>query len=192
MENRVYKTWILATIKTKIHSTFKQHVTKSSKFKHLNRNPFKLTLKLCPLKLTHSLAYSQAVRSPPFVAHHSYPVVRTLSFQVLGSLFLFFLYAIFWFVWWVIVNLSSFLFWVLEILGFCSSVYCKFECFSLSFVFVFVFVLFFPINSLILVIGNCFIRKGFLFIVWPPPNLKSQFNLFTTYGLVRNREIWQD
>ena len=41
----------------------------------------------------------------------------------------------------------------------------NFEIRKLSFVFV--FVLFFPINSLILLIGNCYIRKGFLFIVWP-------------------------
>ena len=46
------------------------------------------------------------------------------SFQVLGFLFFSFfsLCFFFGFVWWVIVNLCSFLFWVLEILGFCSSV----------------------------------------------------------------------
>ena len=136
-ENQVYKTRILATIKTKIHSTFKWHITKSSKFKHLIRNPFKLTLKLRPLKLTHSLTHSQAVCSPPFVARCSYSLFSGSGF--------------------------SFSFFSLCYFLICVMGYCKFEFFSLSFVFV--FVLFFPINSPILVIGNCFIRKGFLFIV---------------------------
>ena len=59
MENRVYKTQILATI------------TKSLKFKHLNTNPFKLThsLKLSPLKLTLKLTHSLTLK--PFVAHRS-------------------------------------------------------------------------------------------------------------------------
>ena len=78
--------------------------------------------------LTHSLTLTPKLTArrcslpfcPPFVlAVHSPPsfvASFVLCFQVLGSLFFSFFNAIFCFVSWVIVNLISFLFWVLQIL----------------------------------------------------------------------------
>ena len=71
--------------------------------------------------LTHPLTDSHSkTHSPPFVlavrSPSSFVASFVLCFQVLGSLFFSFFNAIFCFVSWVIVNLSSFLFWVLQIL----------------------------------------------------------------------------